>query len=117
MMGSGLIVKSIIEAEEEDNVFYDGYDVIMTVGSLMSRKNLPYPEADSLDWKSSISKIEFQNLQELRSRILENEMDFGFQRIQVSAIVQCNNINEASAAARNALIHFAKYILNAASED
>ena len=111
-MGNGLIVRSICEtpAREDDDILYSGYDVAMTVSSVLA-------DTSKLDYGSAITSITFRNMHELRNRKIEKgSFDLSTPEIHIAATVGCIDISEASDAARQALVSFAEYLLSACGE-
>jgi hypothetical protein len=107
-----------VETETDDDEIYFGYDAVMTVGDWRQWESLPYPEAIKLDYKSAITGIQFSNVTEMRNKKpLENDFDLSSPSIRITATVGCFDIEEVPKAAAQALIEFAKFILNAATDD
>lgn len=102
-MSDSLLIRSIELVEGE------GYHLTIEVAnSLPNAEDLPYPEAADLDvWNSVLSIIIENAVEVLRDgKILE-------PNIIVKTSVLFRDVTETPEAARQAIRHFAKYILNA----
>lgn len=109
-MSKGLLVRSIELVEEEGG--FNGYHLTIEVKELSpNATDLKYPEAAELYGWEMVSSIVVENANEMRRNIGTHP------EIVIKANAEFGDITATPEAARKAIVHFAKYILNAAGGD